>query len=139
MAVSLTQLTLRRLACGLAALVLAGCASVAANPEQAVRERATAHWKARMAKDAEAAYGYMPPSFRAVTSLEAYKKKYGGEINLTAAQVERVKCESEDKCVATSKVEAQVALRRASAGGVSTLYDEVWIRENGQWWLFPVQ
>ena len=138
MAVSMTHATFRRLACGLAAVVLAGCASVAANPEQAVRERATGHWKARMARDHEAAYAYMPPSFRAVTTLEAYKKRFG-EANLTAAQVERVKCETEDKCVATSKVAAKVLLRSASAGDVSTLFDEVWIRENGQWWLFPTQ
>jgi hypothetical protein len=138
MANSLTRVTLRRLAGGLAVLLLAGCASVAVKPEQAVRERATAHWKARMARDAEAAYAYMPPSYRAVTTLDTYKRRYG-ELQLTAAQVEAVKCETEDKCVASSKVEARVALRGASTPAVSTLYDEVWIRENGQWWLFPAQ
>jgi hypothetical protein len=138
MAKSITRVTVRRLAGGLAVLVLAGCASVPAKPELAVRERANANWKARMARDAETAYGYMPPSYRAVTTLDAYKRR-AGELQLTAARVESVRCETEDKCVASSKVEARVPLRGSGTPTMSTLYDEVWIRENGQWWLFPPQ
>ena len=134
MAKSLTRVTWG----GVAALVLAGCASVAVKPEQTVRERATGHWKARMARDAEGAYGYMPPSYRAVTPLDTYKKRTS-DLQLTSAQVETVKCDTEDKCVATSKVEARVPLRGSGTPTMSTLYDEVWIRENGQWWLFPAQ
>ena len=121
----------------LAAFALAGCASMATTPELAVRERATGHWKARLAGDQEAAYLFMPPSYRAVTTLEGYKKGFGTAAQLTAAQVEQVKCESQDKCVATSKIEAKVGLRRASAPPIVTYYDEVWVRESGHWWLFP--
>lgn len=137
MAVSLTQSCVRRLALGLAALALAGCATTASTPELAVRERANSHWKSRLADDLDTAYTFMPPSYRAITPLAGYKKAFGGAVKLTAAQVERVKCETEDKCVATSKIEARQALQRASAPPIVTYYDEVWVRENGQWWLFP--
>jgi hypothetical protein len=37
------------------------------------------------------------------------------------------------------KLEARVALQRARAAPIVTYYEEVWVRENGQWWLFPTQ
>lgn len=139
MAVSLTHSRVRRLVLALAALALAGCATVAATPELAVRERATNHWKARLADDLDTAYTFMPPSYRAVTPLNSYKQAFGAAVKLTAAQVERVRCENDDKCVATTRIEARPTLQRASAAPIATYYDEVWVRENGQWWLFPTQ
>jgi hypothetical protein len=41
--------------------------------------------------------------------------------------------------VATVKLVAKVPLQRANTPPIVTYYDEVWIRENGQWWLFPTQ
>ncbi|MEO7392700.1 MAG: hypothetical protein ABIU58_11025 [Ramlibacter sp.] len=137
MTISLTQSCIRHLALGLAAIALAGCATTASTPELAVRERATNHWKARLADDMEAAYTFMPPSYRAITPLPRYKQAFGGAVKLTAAQVERIRCETEDKCVATTKIEAKATLQRASVPPIVTFYDEVWVRENGQWWLFP--
>jgi hypothetical protein len=134
-----TQASWRWLAGALATLALAGCAAVTATtPEAAVRERAVGHWKARLANDTERSYAFMPPSYRALKSLESYKKSFG-DVQLTSAQVERVTCETADKCVATAKIEAKVALRRANTAPIVTYYDETWIREDGQWWLFPSQ
>jgi len=139
MTVSLTPAALRKVALALTALVLAGCATTAATPELAVRERANALWTAKLAGDYDTAYTFMPPSYRAVTSLDRYKKGFGAAVKLIAAQVERVKCEEPDKCVATTKIEARAVLQRASTPPIVTGYDEVWVRENGQWWLFPTQ
>ena len=139
MEISMAPKWVRGVVFGLAALALSGCASMATTPELAVRERATSHWKARLSGDMEAAYAFMPPSYRAVTTLDGYKKGFGNAAKLTSAQVEQVKCESADKCVSTTKIEARVALARASASAVTTVYDEVWVRENGQWWVFPTQ
>jgi hypothetical protein len=139
MAVSLTLVWLRRLAFGIAAAMLAGCASMATTPELAVRQRATEHWKARQASDYDKAYTFMPPSYRAVTPLETYKRGFGGAVQLKDAQVEQVVCETGDKCVATTRLEAKVVLARANTPPIVTYYEEVWVRENGQWWLFPTQ
>ena len=137
MAVSSTQPGLRRLAIGLAAVVLAGCATMASTPELVVRERATAHWKARLAADFDTAYTFTPPSYRAVTSLASYRGNFGGAVQVTAAQIEQVKCETQDKCITTTKITARATLQRASVPPIVTYYDEIWVRENGQWWLFP--
>ena len=139
MAVSFTRLCLRRVAFGLAAIVLAGCATMAPSPELAVRQRATESWQARQASDYEKAYGFTPPSYRAVTSLEAYKRGFGGAVQLKGVQVDQVVCETQDKCVAAIRLEARPVLRAGNAAPIVTYYEEVWVRENGQWWLFPTQ
>jgi hypothetical protein len=104
-----------------------------------VRQRATEHWKARQASDFAKAYSFMPPSYRAVTSLEAYKRGFGGAVQLKNTQVDQAVCDSPDKCVVTMRLEAKVALTRANTPPIVTYYEEVWVRENGQWWLFPTQ
>ena len=137
MTVNLTRTGSRWLTRGLAALLLAGCASVTKSPEMLVRERATALWQVKLAGDYDAAYTFMPPSYRAITTLASYKKSFGAAVKLIAAEVEQVKCESPDKCVTTTKIEAKALLQRASVPPIVTGYDEIWVRENGQWWLFP--
>jgi hypothetical protein len=137
MEVSFTRGCSRRLALGLAALALAGCASMASRPEDAVRDRAGAYWKARIAGDFDRSYSFLPPSYRSATPVEMYKKGLGMEVQLQAAEVTGVKCESEDKCVATMKVTARHVLSRNPTPPFSLYYDEVWVSENGGWWLFP--
>src|SRR6185369_5812201 len=137
--VSFTRSCLRPLAFGLAAIVLAGCATMVASPEKVVQERATENWKARQANDYDKAYAFTPPSYRAVTSLESFKRGFGGAVQLKDVQVDKVVCETQDKCVATVRLEAKFALARANTPPIVTYYDEVWVRENSQWWLFPTQ
>jgi len=139
MAVQFFQAFSRRLAFGLAAIALAGCATMATTPEQAVSQRAAESWKARQAADYGKAYSFMPPSYRAVTPVETYKRSYGAAVQLTDVKVDKVVCETADRCVATVRLEAKVLALRGKAPPVVTYYDEVWVRENAQWWLFPTQ
>ena len=140
MTVSMSRAWIRRLALGIAAVSLAGCATVATTPEGTVKARATDHWKARIAIDWEKAYTFMPPSYRAVTTVDAYKKSFGTAALVTGAEVTQVKCETEDKCVALTKLEAKpVLMRGVKPPPLSLYYEEVWVRENSQWWLFPTQ
>lgn len=123
----------------LATAILAGCATMASAPEDVVKKRATQQWTARLANNLDTAYTFAPPSFRAITSLETYKKGFGKDVKLEAAEVTEVKCETEDKCVAQVKVKAQpvLLLNRRAVLPLVTYIDETWIREDGQWWLFP--
>jgi hypothetical protein len=128
-----------RLAILVVIAALAGCATMATTPEAAVRARATQHWKARLANDFDTTYKYTTPSYRGANSLEKYKGGFGGAVVLKSAEVASVVCESADKCVVNTKVEAQPTLtvgRRALPAFV-THVDETWLREEGQWWLFP--
>jgi len=126
-------------AAALAVVLAAGCAAIpGSTPEEVVRSRANENWKARVAGDLDRAYTYMPPSYRAVTPLDRYKKSFATAAKLTSAQVTDVKCESADKCVATVRIEAQAVMPRIQGAlpPLVTHYDETWIREGGQWWLF---
>lgn len=119
------------------ASALWGCATAPATPELAVRERATQIWQAKVAGDYGKAYTYMPPSYRAITTVDDYRKTMGGAVKLVGAEVITVKCETQDKCVAEMKLEARAALARGASAPIVTHFDEVWVRENGAWWLFP--
>lgn len=119
------------------ATALLGCATAPATPELAVREKATQIWQAKVAGDYNKAYTYMPPSYRAVTTVEGYRKTMGGAVKLLGAEVISVKCETQDKCLAEMKLEARAALARGTSAPIVTYFEEVWVRENGAWWLFP--
>ena len=123
----------------MAAAALAGCATFATTPEAVVRARATAQWKARIAGDLDAIYRLTTPSYRGATSLEKYKKGFGGAVQIKSAEVAGVLCENADKCVVNTKVEAipLLMLGRRALPPIVTYIDETWLREEGQWWLFP--
>ena len=123
----------------LAVAALAGCASMATSPEAIVKQRATQQWQARIAGDLEKTYQFTTPSFRGGKTLESYKKGIGSAVVIKSAEVASVTCESEDKCVVNAKVEAQpnLMLGRRAVPPFTTYVDETWLREDGQWWLFP--
>lgn len=140
MAVSLNRACVNRVVYGLAAVVLSACATMGSTPEGMVRARAAEHWKARTAGNLDITYAYAPPSYRAATPLDRYKKGFGDAAQVVMAEVTDVKCETEDKCVATAKLEVKpVLVRGAKPPPLIMYYDEVWVREGGQWWLFPTQ
>ena len=126
-------------AVALAAVALAGCATFATTPEAAVRARAQQNWNARIAGELDKTYAFTTPSYRGATSLDKYKKGFGGAVQLTSAEVATVECESADKCVSNTKVAAKplLTLGRRELPPIVTYIDETWLREDGQWWLFP--
>lgn len=129
----------RHVAAAFAAVALAGCASMATKPEDVVKARANQQWKARIAGDHDASYKLTTPSYRGATTLESYKKGFGSAVVIKSAEVATVVCENADKCIVNAKVEAQpnLVLGRRSLPPFTTYIDETWLREDGQWWLFP--
>ena len=87
------------------------------------------------AGDLNKAYGYMAPSYRAVTSLERYSSSIGGVATWVGAEVIRVECATE-KCTARLKIEAKPAATMHFKANITTGVDETWLLEDGQWWLF---
>lgn len=122
-----------------AAVALAGCATMATTPEAIVKARATQQWQARITGDLETSYKLTTPSFRGAKTLESYKKGFGGAVVIKSAEVATVTCENADKCIVNAKVEAQpnLVLGRRAVPSFTTYIDETWLREDGQWWLFP--
>ena len=118
------------------AAVLAGCAAMApSTPEEAVRERAQARWRALLAGKPEQAYQFLSPASRAVMSFERYRASLGGMAAWKSAEVFKVVCAQADRCTASIKVTYEPALRRNTLGTIETSVEEIWLLDAGQWWL----
>lgn len=124
------------LGAALAASFLAGCASLApAPPEERVRARATERWQALVAYQMDKAYAFTTPAYRAVTSFERDRARYGSAAQWLGAEVIRVNCEPE-KCTARVRIDVKPIV--PGFGGKTTLSthaDEIWLLVDGQWWL----
>ena len=121
-----------------AAVVLfaAGCASLGASkPEDAVKQRAEAYWKARAAGQVDKAYELTSPSYRKVRTFDQFKMQFGNGASIKGVSVVKVDCEAE-KCTVRTKVEAAPALMGVSVGTIATHLDEIWLLEDGQWWRY---
>ena len=121
-----------------AAVVLfaAGCASLGASkPEDAVKQRAEAYWKARAAGQVDKAYELTSPSYRKVHTFDQFKMQFGNGASIKGVSVVKVDCEAE-KCTVRTKVEAAPALMGVSVGTIATHLDEIWLLEDGHWWRY---
>lgn len=117
-------------------VVLAACAAVQpAPPEDVVRSRANARWQALVAGDFAAAYNYSTPGFKAVVATGAYKTRFGSAA-WHGAEVISVACPEPTQCTARVRIDFKYLSKSKGADKISTHTDEIWLLENGQWWLF---
>ena len=117
-----------RLATGVLATVLCGCAAVSPRSEDVVKERAQARWDALVKGDFNAAYGYMSPGSRSVTSAT----DYAGSLRKgfwKSAVVDKVECGSAQSCEVSATIEYEFMGRRTK-----TPLRESWIRDGSEWW-----
>lgn len=124
-----------------AAISLAGCAtpgSPALSVEQHVMARAQARWDASRAGEFEKAYAFTAPSYRAVTDLKLFRGVTTGVQGLVSANVIDVRCETESSCAAKVRIEYYLPMspQRPKPEVVSNHFDEPWVKEEGEWWLF---
>ncbi|MFG0607779.1 hypothetical protein [Delftia sp. WSY_14] len=116
------------------AAVLAGCASMGSTtPEEAVTQRSNAFWKARMAGDVPKAYAFTSPGYRAVNDQERYRLDHGVIPALKGGEITSVTCEQE-RCEVRKDFTTSTPMMRGARIPISI--GEVWIKEDGQWWLF---
>ncbi len=133
-----TTLRLARLtAAVVAAAATAGCATFfQPTREEAVARRAQERWDLLVKGDLQKAYGFFSPSTRAVTSFEAWKEL--GVPRSTVwkkAQVIKVECPDEQRCVARVNLDHQPLVLEGRLGTISSAIDETWLVDNGEWWL----
>jgi hypothetical protein len=133
---------LARLAlCGGLALLGAGGAGMSAAadtpPELQVLTRAQARWDAAVAGDFEKSYSFTAPSYRALTPFKNFKAQRTGEASLASAKVIGVECGAES-CAAKVRIEfyGPITKYNTAPSLISTHYDERWVVEEGNWWLF---
>jgi hypothetical protein len=118
-----------------AAMALAGCATMAAPPEKVVEQRAAAYWKARVAGDYGRAYELSTPAYRKLHTVEEFRKQFGSGVAVQSAEPVNVTCEPE-KCVVRIKIGATPALLGMNLGTIATHLSETWLLEDGQWWRY---
>ena len=119
---------------------LFGCAGVAprsdsgssgaASSESQVSARAEARWRAMAAKDLDKAYEFLSPGSKTAFSLARFK----GSIRLLdwrPAKARSASCEA-DKC--SVKLEVTFFDRRLG-GKATTVLEETWIKDAGNWWF----
>ena len=117
-----------RLVTGVLALVLSGCAVVAPRSEAVVSERAQARWDALVKGDFNAAYGYLSPGSRSITSATDYATGFRRGFWKSAA-IEKVECRSAQSCEVSATIEYEFMGTRTK-----TPLRETWIRDGSEWW-----
>lgn len=121
-----------------AAVLMAACATPAPPPpEQTVRELATQRWQALLAKDNARAYQMAAPSYRKLKTQEQYSLRIQQvPVRWEKATVLRVECTSAERCVAKTELHSRPIAPFAPKVPIVGVLDEVWVKEDGRWWMF---
>ena len=138
---TLSPTRLRAAAALLAALLLSACASLpgagGGTPEEQVAQRSEQRWAALIKRDFAAAYAYNQPAYRDAVSLETYQKGFGGAAQWKSSKVNKVTCAAERCTVNTRLTVTNLIPTFAKAiPEITSDIDEVWIRDQGQWWYY---
>ena len=119
------------------ALALAGCASVSANrtPEEVVRQRASERAEAFVKGDLERSYSLTTPSYRKLKDLDGYKRGFGAGAKWEKAEVKGVTCEPQ-RCKVAIAVGVKPLIRGRFGDTITVQFEETWLLEDGNWWLY---
>jgi hypothetical protein len=94
-----------------------------------VTKRAEERWALLIKGDIKAAYAYLSPASRAVTSLDRYvaRTRTG---NFREIRIDQVSCETE-----VCKVRLYLTFDHRMMQGIVTPLEETWVFEGGQAWF----
>lgn len=116
-------------------MALSGCAALKPDPQLQVRQLATQRWQALLAGKFDQAYEFAVPSFRKIRSLDYYRVNLASvPVRWLSAEVIRVDCEAL-RCTARIKLTSEPRVPNFRGTKLETGLDEVWVQENGQWWV----
>ena len=120
----------------IALLILAGCADTA-NPDN-VDRRAVERWNYLIAHQAEKAYDYLTPGFRATQPREVYASAMNNRpVQWKSVKFNHKECDAE-RCKVSVDVNYQVKMPGTGAmTKASSTQDETWILVKGEWYILP--
>ena len=118
--------------------LLAACAAVPckAGGSAALESRVEARWSVLARGDLAAAYAYLSPAAREVTSFE----KYAGGIKpgiWRSGTVDKVVCTTDDLCAVDVSVKYVFKPRNGPALENTRVVNETWRQVGGEWWFVP--
>jgi hypothetical protein len=121
---------------GLMSLAVVGCASLQPAPEETVRKLATQRWQALLAGKFDQAYEFATPAFKKLRTVDFYRTNRSAvPVKWVSAEVLRVDCEPQ-RCSVKIKLITRPIMPGFNKLNLETGLDEVWILEDGQWWMF---
>lgn len=120
----------------LVALAVSGCAAVKPEPpELQVRKLATQRWQALLAGNFDKAYEFATPAYRLIHTADAYRaKRQATPVKWVSAEVHSVACQ-EVKCDVKIHIQSKPMVPTMFKGVIDSGVDEVWVMEDGQWWM----
>ncbi len=103
--------------------------------EAQIRQRSEAFWEARRRNDVAAAYALTSPSYRKVHDQEFFRVHYAGLPVVATREIVDVQCdETQHRCILRDKYMVTTPL---TAGALVPVFNkEIWLHEDGQWWIF---
>lgn len=107
-------------------------------PEEQVAARAKTYYQALVDKDYTAAYEHLTPAYRAQVSKIAHFARFNPPFTYVGMDVHKVVCQGADLCMATVVIRYKdvQGLRAVPSGEHSNVFEERWIREDGEWWRY---
>ena len=104
-------------------------------PQGQIRQRSTEFWQARQRNDVAAAYSYTSPSYRKVHDQEFFRVHYAGIPVVASREIVDVQCDDAlQRCILQNKYMVSPPMM---GGGMVPVYGkEIWLQEDGQWWIF---
>lgn len=120
-------------------LIVAGCATTPATPEQIVRARASERLKALVGADLPKAYSYLSPTSKSLVPFEAWRNNLSRATVWKAAEVFSVECPTTDRCKVRVTINHQPLVLGGSLGTITSAIDETWLADKGDWWLLYTQ
>jgi hypothetical protein len=129
-----------------AAAALAGCAAGPAKPTKpakdesadVIQQKSVERWNFLIAHQADKAYDYLSPGYRATKAREAYATEMNGRgLRWTKVTYGDQTCEA-DTCKVNLTVDYKLKMPGAS-GTVSSFgpLTETWIKVDGRWYYLP--
>lgn len=132
-------------------LLLAGCASEGTRPDaksagkaaksedKVVEKRAVERWEFLIKHEAEKAYDYLSPGFRATKKREDYAKEMNNRpVRWTRVLPYRTICDKPDVCVLDLQIDFATKMPGVGTDVSSVGFvKETWLRTRGKWYLLP--
>lgn len=126
-----------------AVVALAACTPEPPPRDEQLKSRSIERWNALIANDAEAAWTFFSPGYRASVPVEQYRFDTSKRpVQWKAATFQKHECESEDACVVVVSIKYQANIKIRGVPDqtlVNTkLMRENWIKaEDGFWYHVP--
>ncbi len=100
--------------------------------EKEVRGLSEARWAAVMSGDHRKVYDMLSPSYRSLVPWDKYAWQFASGIK--GAAPTKARCD-DDRCTVSVRLE-YVSLAKRSLEPSEMYYEEIWLREDGHWWLY---